>query len=84
METKEILITAVIVALVILLLGGFGGFGMMGYGYGCPMCSLFVGGSFGFMWIFMLIIWALLIIILVLGIVWLLQQIDKGKINSKK
>ena len=79
METKEIVVIVAVIALVIILLGSFGGFGMMGYGYGCPMCSFFWGGGFGFMWIFMVIIWALVIIALVLGIVWLLQQIDHNK-----
>ncbi|OIO81416.1 hypothetical protein AUJ84_01070 [Candidatus Pacearchaeota archaeon CG1_02_32_132] len=83
MKNNENWIIAVVVVLVVLLFGSFG-FGMMGsyrdYGmmgsyrdYG--MMGAYCGG-YGYMGIFMMLIWALVIIALVLGIMWLIRQLQ--------
>ena len=57
--------------------GGFGNYGMMGnmmnymWGYNTNT------GFFWPMWIFMMLIWALIVIALVLGIMWLIKQLNK-------
>lgn len=70
-------VIAIVVVLVILLFGGFG-FGMGGFGmmqdYG-RMGAYWTGG-YGFMLIFMMIIWILVIIALILGIMWLIRQLQ--------
>jgi len=73
MESKSE--TVLIIALIIVLLFLFSGFGMMGsYGIGGMMQGIF-GIGFGFMWFFMILI----IILLVLLIIWLVKQIqNKG------
>ncbi|MDP4038980.1 MAG: hypothetical protein Q8P57_00135 [Candidatus Pacearchaeota archaeon] len=70
-ENDIIIITAVILGLFLIFSGfrmaGFGGCGMMGYWSGL-----------GFMWIFMTIIWILVIVALVLGIIWLIRQLQNS------
>lgn len=69
-------VIAVGIVLVILLFGGFG-FGMMGGYSGYGMMGSYWTGGFGFGWIFMILIWILVIIALVLGIMWLVRQLQQ-------
>ncbi len=75
MKDNNTLIIVIIVILAFLLFGGFG-FGMMGWPwYGGGMMSGYYGtGSWIFGWIFMILI----TIIMILGIVWLVKQIQKS------
>ena len=75
--------TSLIVMIILLALMLFGGFGMMGFGgfgykgimnYGCGM----VGGyNYGFSSLIGVIISVLFIVILILGILWLVKQLQK-------
>ena len=70
MKNEKILLIAILVILGIILVNsfGFGNYGMM---------SWMFGSGFGFMWIFMFFIWILFIVFLVLGILWLIKQLQK-------
>ena len=74
MKNNENWIIAVVVVLVVLLFGSFG-FGMMGSYRDYGMMGAYCGG-YGYMGIFMMLIWALVIIALVLGIMWLIRQLQ--------
>ena len=77
MEKNESVVLIVVVVLILLFLFGGFGYGMMGWsGGGYGMMSGFYSG-FGFGWIFMFLIWALVIIALVLGIMWLIKQLQQ-------
>ena len=81
MEKNETTIVIVIMVAIVLL---FSGFGMMGFGgYGMHnMADWMYGTGFGFMWIFGMIIWILIITALVLFILWLVKQLESQ--NKRK
>jgi len=74
-ENNTILVIALIV-LGLFLLGGFGFGGMMPYGNYGMMGSYWTYG-FGWMGILMLTVWILVVVSLILGIIWLVKQIQK-------
>ncbi|MDP3881293.1 MAG: hypothetical protein Q8Q31_00245 [Nanoarchaeota archaeon] len=75
MRDKDVIIIAIIVILAIL----FTGFPMMGFGY-YGMASMMSGLGFGLTaFLFMTLLWILIIVALILFIIWLVQQIRRGK-----
>ena len=78
MKTENAVLTVILVLIVLFAIGGLFGCGMMGYG----MMGYFRPTSFGFMWIFMSIIWILVIIVLILGILWLAKQLQNPTIQQ--
>lgn len=77
---NNLILIIVLVLVFIFLVGGLSGYGMMGYRPfgGGMMMGCFSPFGFGFMWIFMFIIWVLFIILLVLGILWLAKQLQSS------
>ena len=74
MKNKDIIIIIAVVLAILL----FGGFGMMGFNnYG--MMNWMFGSGFGFMWIFMSLIWILVTVALVLFIAWLIKQLENPR-----
>ena len=78
---NTILIVVVILSVFLL----FGGFGMMGFGgfggyrgYGgmMNMMSGYYGNNFGISWVFSSIINILIMVVLILGIVWIVREIQ--------
>ncbi len=82
MKNKEsnnaVIWTVVGVFVLFLLLGGFGMMGFVNYGMGGMMNWMF-GAGFGFMWIFGMMIWILVIIALILFIMWLIKQLQSPR-----
>ena len=75
MKKDNTLIIVLGIVLAFVLIGGLG-FGGMQRDYG--MMGSYWTGGFGWMWIFMILVWALGIVFLVLGILWLAKQLQKG------
>lgn len=82
MKNNNTILIAVLIILAVFLLSGFG-FGMMGFGsYWMPHMDYGQWGAywtsgFGWMALFMVLIWILVIVFLVLGILWLVKQLKK-------
>ena len=75
MENENTWIVVVIAILAFFLFGGFG-IGMMPHrDYG--QWGAYWTGGWGWMGIFMWLIWLLIIVFLVLGIIWFVKQINK-------
>lgn len=75
-DNNNLLVGIIIAVAVFLLLGMFGFGGMMGGGYG--MMGNW-GYGFGGMWIFGFLFMALILMALVLFILWLIKQLQKGR-----
>ena len=76
MKNEQILMIAIIIIFVVVLFGLLSPYSMMCYGYYGGMMSGF--SAFGFMWLFGCLFVLLLIIALVLFIVWLIKQLQRG------
>ncbi len=71
--------TVLIIVVAILAVLLFGGFGMAPF-YGGHMTNWFSGNTFFWpMMLFGIIIWLLIIVVLMLGIVWLVRQLNGDK-----
>ncbi len=80
--------TMLIVVVVLFAFFIFGGFGMMGFGgFGGGMMNWAFGYNTGFFWpmmLFMMIIWILVIVILILGIMWLVKQLQAPQKGGRR
>ena len=78
-------IIAIVIVLAVLLFGGFGfGTNMMGNYRDYGMMGAYWTGGYGYMWIFMMLIWLLVIIALVLGIMWLIRQLHQPNSHNRR
>ncbi|MBS3099484.1 hypothetical protein J4462_04690 [Candidatus Pacearchaeota archaeon] len=74
-----------VIAGVLIFFFVFGGFGTMGFN-GCGiggMMNWMFGAGFGFMWLFGMMLWILVMVALVLFIMWLVRQLQSPGRNKK-
>lgn len=78
MRNEEIIMIVVVSILVLFLFGGAGMMGFGGFGMGWMMYPFFSGGFFWPMVLFGMLIWILIVVILVLGIIWIVGQLQNS------